>query len=86
MVTITVRPSPRYSPLSILCEKRPELSSPESVTPFSLAALLALWSSKEGLAAISSVNVLAISVTCFALLASTIPLSKGRVSTQVFGG
>ena len=39
MVTITVRPSLWYSPISILCEKRPELSFPTSVTPFSLAAL-----------------------------------------------
>jgi len=59
MVTITARPIMRYSPLSILCEKRPELSFPMSVTPFALAVLLALASSKEGLAAVSMRNVLA---------------------------
>ena len=64
MVTITVRPSLRYSPLSILCQKRPELSFPKSVTPFSLAPLLALASSAEGLAAVSMLNVLAMPVTC----------------------
>jgi hypothetical protein len=63
MVTITVRPILRYSPLSILCEKRPELSLPRSVMPFSLAALLALSSSKEGLAAISMLSVLAMVLT-----------------------
>ena len=59
MVTITVRPILRYSPLSILCEKRPELSFPTSITPFWVAALLALAKSKEGLAAVSMRNVLA---------------------------
>jgi hypothetical protein len=62
MVTVTVRPSLWYSPLSILCEKRPDLSSPTSVTPFWLAVLLALSSSKEGLAAVSMPNVLAMQV------------------------
>ena len=61
MVTITVRPIMRYSPLSISCEKRPELSFPTSETPFALATLLALANSKEGLAAASKLNVLAIS-------------------------
>jgi hypothetical protein len=59
MVTITVRPRLRYSPLTISCEKCPELSSPTSVAPFSLAALLALASIQEGLAAASMLNVLA---------------------------
>ncbi len=60
MVTITVRPRLRYSPLTIWCEKCPERSSPTSVAPFSLAALLALASIQEGLAAVSMLNVLAI--------------------------
>ena len=64
MVTITTRPSLRYSPLSILCEKHPELSFPTSVTPFSLAALLALAKTKEGLAVVSTLNVLAKTQTC----------------------
>jgi hypothetical protein len=62
-VTITVRPNLRYSPSSILCEKRPEPSFPKSLTPFALAALLALWSSKEGLAAVSMRKVLAMPLT-----------------------
>jgi hypothetical protein len=64
MVTITVRPCLRYWPFSILCEKRPALSFPMSVTPFWLAALLALAKSKEGLAAVSMRKVLAMPVTC----------------------
>ena len=64
MLTITARPTLRYSPLSIRCEKRPDLSLPMSVTPFWLAALLALTSSEEGLAAVSMRNVLAMPVTC----------------------
>jgi hypothetical protein len=60
MVTITVRPRLRYSPLTIWCEKCPERSSPTSVAPFSLTALLALASIQEGLAAVSMLNVLAI--------------------------
>ena len=63
MVTITVRPILRYLPISILCEKRPERSFPTSLTPFSLATLLALASSKEGLAEVSMLNVLAMPVT-----------------------
>lgn len=63
MVTITVRAIMRYSPLSILCEKRPDLSFPMNATPFSLATLLALAKSKEGLAAVSMLNVLAMSVS-----------------------
>jgi hypothetical protein len=58
MVTITFRPSLWYSPISNLCEKRPELSFPMSVTPFSLAALLALSSSRVGVAEVSMLNVL----------------------------
>jgi hypothetical protein len=73
MVTITVRPSLRYSPSSILWENRPELSFPKRVTPFSLATLLALSSTKVGLAAVSMLNVLAMPVTFFARLASTHP-------------
>jgi hypothetical protein len=68
MVTITVGPILRYAPFSILCEKRPEPSLPTSVTPFWLAALLALSSSKEGLAAVSMLIVLAMAVTFFARL------------------
>jgi hypothetical protein len=64
MVTITVRPIMWYAPFSILCEKRPDLSLPTSVTPFWLAALLALSSSEEGLAAVSMPNVLAMTLTC----------------------
>jgi hypothetical protein len=64
MVTITVRPFLRYSPLSILCEKRPEPSLPTNVTPFSLAAFVALSSSKEGPAEVSMLNVLAKTLTC----------------------
>jgi hypothetical protein len=78
MVTITVRPILRYSPLSILCEKRPDLSLPRSVTPFSLAALLALLSSKEELAAVSMLNVLAMPVTFFARSASAHPSLRAR--------
>jgi len=63
MVTITVGPMMRYSPLSILCEKRPERSLPMSATPFSLPALLALSSSIEGLATVTMLNVLAMPVT-----------------------
>jgi hypothetical protein len=63
MVTITVRPILRYSPSSFLWEKRPELSFPTNLTPFSLAALLALPSSKEGLAEVSILNVLAMPVS-----------------------
>jgi hypothetical protein len=46
-----------------LCEKRPELSFPTSVTPFALATLLALANSKEGLAKVSKLNVLAMPVS-----------------------
>ena len=42
MVTTTFCPLMRYSPLTNSCEKRPEPSSPASVAPFSLAALLPL--------------------------------------------
>jgi hypothetical protein len=64
MVTISVRPILWYSLLSILCEKRPEPSFPTSDMPFWLATLLALSSSKEGLAAVSMLNVLAKTLTC----------------------
>ena len=62
-MTITVRPSLRYAPFSILCVKRPEFSSPTSSTPFALAVLLALWSSEEGLAVVSMRKVLAMPLT-----------------------
>ena len=75
MVTITVRPSLRYSPSSILCEKRPERSFPKSLTPFSPATLLALSSSKEGLAAVSMLIVLAMPVT-FSLLGWLLPVPR----------
>ena len=77
-MTITVRPILRYSPLSIWCEKRPEPSFPASVTPFWLAAFVALAKSKEGLAVVSMPNVLAMPVTFFARLASTHPSLRGR--------
>jgi len=64
MVTIAVRPIIRYSPLSLLCEKHPELSFPTSLTPFSVAALLALAKSKEGPAEVSMLKVLAKTLTC----------------------
>ena len=63
MVTKTVGPCLRYSPSSILCEKRPEFSFPRSVTPLALAVFLALLSSKEGLATVSMRKVLAMLVT-----------------------
>jgi hypothetical protein len=72
-VTITVRPSLRYSPLIILGEKHPERSLPKRITPFSLAALLALSSSKEGLAAVSMLIVLVTPVT-FSLLGWFLPI------------
>jgi hypothetical protein len=73
MVTITVRPILRYSPSSFLWEKRPELSFPTSLTPFSLAVLFALSSSKEGLAAVSMLIVLAMLLT-FSLLGRFLPI------------
>jgi hypothetical protein len=78
MVTITVRPILRYSPSSILCEKRPDRPSPKSLMPFSLAVLFALSSSKVGLAAVTILNVLAMPVTFFARSVSTHPSSRGR--------
>ena len=87
MVTITLRPILRYSPSPILCEKRPELSFPKSLTPFSLAALLALSSSKEGLAAVSMLIVLVMPGTFFARLASTHPsLRAGACFARGLGG
>jgi hypothetical protein len=59
MVTITVCPTMRYSPVSDSWEKRPDLSSPTRVAPFSLAALLALASSEEGATLVSTLKVLA---------------------------
>jgi hypothetical protein len=73
MVTVTFRPILRYSPSSILWEKRPERSSPKSLTPFSLAVLFALCSSKEGLAVVSMLIVLAMPVT-FSLLGWFLPI------------
>ncbi len=68
---ITVRPSLRYSPLTISCEKRPDPSSPRRVAPFWLAVLLARSSSEVGLtlAPITTRNVLSIfahPTCCFA--------------------
>jgi len=54
MVTTTLCPAMRYSPLTNSWEKRPDLSSPTRVAPFSLAALLALASSEVGLTIVSS--------------------------------
>ena len=45
MVTITLSPTMLYSPLSMPCEKRPDLSSPTKATLFSFAAFLTLASS-----------------------------------------
>jgi hypothetical protein len=59
MVTTTLCPTMRYSPLAISCEKRPECSSPTRVAPFSLAAVLALASSEEGATLVSTLKVLA---------------------------
>src|SRR5918995_7316574 len=59
MVTITVRPTIRYSPLTISCEKRPDRSSPRRVASFSLAAFLALASSEEGSKVVAMLRVLA---------------------------
>ena len=60
MVTTTVCPTMRYSPLTNSWEKRPDPSSPTRVAPFSLAALLALASSEEGATLVSTLKVLAI--------------------------
>ena len=59
MVTITVCPIMRYSPLTRSCEKRPECLSPTRVAPFSLAAFLALASSEEEFMVVSILKVLA---------------------------
>ena len=48
-----------YSPLTDSWEKRPDLSSPTRMAPFSLAALLALASSEEGATLVSTLKVLA---------------------------
>jgi hypothetical protein len=61
-VTTTVSPSMRYSPLTISCEKRPDLSSPTKVAPFSLAVLRALASSVEGETLVATPKVRAISL------------------------
>ena len=42
VIVTTFCPLMRYSPLTNSCEKRPDPSSPASVAPFSLAALLSL--------------------------------------------
>jgi hypothetical protein len=85
MVTITVCPCLRYSPLTMLCEKRPEPSFPTSVTPFSLAALLALASSKEELtlAPITTLNVLAIlaRLKCYFAESSSSSITTFKVSS-----
>ena len=60
MVTTTVCPTMRYSPLTNSWEKRPDPSPPAKMAPFSLAALLALASSKEGATLVSTLKVLAI--------------------------
>jgi hypothetical protein len=59
MVTTTVCPIIRYTPLTISWEKRPDPSSPTRMAPFSLAALLALASSEEGATLVSTLKVLA---------------------------
>src|SRR5215208_5625680 len=59
MVTTTVCPTMRYSPLTNSCEKRPDLSSPRRMAPFLLAALLALASSEVGATLVSTLKVLA---------------------------
>ena len=59
MVTTTVRPTIRYSPLTISCEKRPDRSLPRRVASFSLAAFLALASSEEGFTVVATLKVLA---------------------------
>jgi hypothetical protein len=59
MVTTTVRPIRRYSPLTISCEKRPEPSSPTRFASFSLAAFLALFSSEEASTVVAMLKVLA---------------------------
>src|SRR5215216_1980823 len=64
MVTMTVFPSIRYSPLTNLWTKRPDPSSPTKVAPFSLAALLALASSEAGVALVCTLKVLAIVPSC----------------------
>ena len=86
-MTITVRPLMRYSPISILWEKRPERSFPTSLTPFSLATLLALASSKEGLAEISILNVLAMPVSAHhpPLLLSAVPHKRKTGSPLLRG-
>jgi hypothetical protein len=61
MVTFTVRPTIRYSPLTISCEKRPDRSSPRRIASFSLAAFLA--SSEEGSTVVAMLKVLA--TICF---------------------
>ena len=58
-VTITARPTIRYSPLTISWEKRPDRSSPLRVAPFLRAAFLALASSVEGSTVVSRLKVLA---------------------------
>src|SRR5215217_2613596 len=60
MVTTTFCPTMRYSPLTNSWEKRPDLSWPTRMAPFSLAALLALASSEVGATLVSTLKVLAI--------------------------
>ena len=59
MVTVTVCPTMRYSPVTISCEKRPDSLSPTRVAAFSFAALLALASSESGSIVVSMLKVLA---------------------------
>src|SRR5215211_7213492 len=60
MVTTTVCPTTRYSPLTNSWAKRPDSSSPTRVAQLSLATLLALESSEEGETLVSTLKVLAI--------------------------
>src|SRR3712207_1447998 len=59
MVTITLCPTMRYSPLTMLWEKRPESLSPTRAASFSFATLLALASSDRGSIVVSMLKVLA---------------------------
>ena len=74
MVTVTVCPTMRYSPLTISCEKRPDRSSPTRIASFSLAALLALSSSEEGVTVVAKLKVLC---TNFVLPRSRGALTRG---------
>ena len=58
MVTTTVCPTMRYSPLTMSWEKRPASLSPTRVALFSFATLLALASSERGSIVVSILKVL----------------------------